>query len=44
MTEVLAEASLKEMYGEKLDATEAEDFWPYVSINLTSPSFLHNTQ
>jgi len=37
MTEVLAEPALKEMYGEKLDSSEAEDFWPYVSINLTSP-------
>ena len=37
MTEVLAEPALKEMYGEKLDSSEAEDFWPYVSISLTSP-------
>jgi len=40
MTEVLAEDDLKEMYGEKMDANEAEDYWPFVSIPLTSPMFL----
>lgn len=37
MTEALAELALKDMYGEKLDSNEAEDFWPFVSISLTSP-------
>ena len=40
MTEVLAEDDLKEMYGEKMDVNEAEDYWPFVSIPLTSPMFL----
>jgi DNA-directed RNA polymerase II subunit RPB1 len=43
MTEVLAEPALKEMYGEKLDSSEVEDFWPFVSISLSSPQFLHQT-
>jgi len=42
LTEVLAEASMKEMYGEKLDSSEADDYWPFVCVNLTSPLFLHN--
>lgn len=40
MTEALAEDDLREMYGEKMDANEAEDYWPFVSIPLTSPMFL----
>ena len=32
MTDTLAEANLKEMYGEKMDASEAEDYWPFVCI------------
>ena len=37
MTEALAEEHLKEMYGEKIDASEADDYWPFVCISLTSP-------
>ena len=37
MTEALAEEHLKEMYGEKIDASEADDYWPFVCIPLTSP-------
>jgi V-type H+-transporting ATPase subunit C len=44
MTAVLAEKSLMEMYGEKVDANEAEDYWPFVCVNLTSPNFLHANQ
>ena len=40
MTEALAEEHLKEMYGEKIDASEADDYWPFVCIPLTSPSHL----
>lgn len=42
MTAVLAEESMREMYGEKIDASEADDFWPFVCISLTSPAFLHS--
>ena len=41
MTKVLAEENMKDFYGEKIDASEADDFWPFVCIKLTSPSFLH---
>ncbi len=44
MTGVLAEKSLMEMYGEKVDANEAEDYWPFVCVNLTSPNFMHSTK
>jgi V-type H+-transporting ATPase subunit C len=44
MTDALAEPMLKEMYGEKLDASEAEDFWPFVSVPRTSPQFMHVNQ
>ena len=37
MTEVLAEQDLREYYGEKMDANEADDYWPFVCIPLTSP-------
>ena len=40
MTEFLSEAHLKEMYGEKMDASEQEDYWPFVCIPLTSPAHL----
>jgi len=32
MCEAFADASLKEMYGAKEDATDTEDFFPFVSI------------
>lgn len=41
MTASLADESMKEMYGEKIDASETDDFWPFVCISLTSPAFLH---
>jgi hypothetical protein len=39
LTDTFAEEHLKDMYGEKMDAQD-EDFFPYVSTPLTSPSFL----
>jgi hypothetical protein len=41
MSDHLADAAFKDMYGEKIDASEADDYWPFVSIPLTSPNFLH---
>lgn len=41
MCAVLAEESMKEMYGEKQDANDNEDYWPFVCVNLTSPNFMH---
>ena len=43
MTDALAEEHLKEMYGEKIDASEADDYWPFVCIPLTSPTHLFVT-
>lgn len=37
MNSCLAESHLKEMYGEKMDAQEQDDYWPFVCIPLTSP-------
>lgn len=37
MCTVLAEQNLAEYYGEKIDASETDDYWPFVSIPLTSP-------
>lgn len=39
LTTTFAEEHLKEMYGQKEDAQD-EDFFPYVSNTLTSPTFL----
>ena len=44
MTSALAEDSMREMYGEKINASEADDFWPFVCISLTSPAFLHQRE
>ena len=41
LSDHLAEGEFKEMYGEKIDASEADDYWPFVNIPLTSPNFLH---
>lgn len=41
MMNSLADKDLLEMYGEKSDANETDDYWPFVCIHLTSPSFLH---
>lgn len=37
MNEALADENLKEYYGEKMDQNEAEDYWPFVSVALSSP-------
>lgn len=37
MTECLAEDNLREYYGEKMDAQENDDYWPFVSVPLTCP-------
>lgn len=39
MTSEFAEEHLREFYGEKSEAAD-EDFFPYVSTTLTSPSYL----
>jgi len=41
MTKLLADQTMLEMYGEKIDANEADDYWPFVCVHLTSPNFLH---
>lgn len=41
MMNVLADEKLKDMYGEKQDAQESEDYWPFVCVHLTSPNFMH---
>lgn len=41
MSDALADDSLKDMYGEKTDAQDNEDYWPFVCVNLTSPNFMH---
>jgi V-ATPase subunit C len=41
MSDHLADAEFKDMYGEKIDASEADDYWPFVNVSLTSPNFLH---
>jgi len=38
----LADKALLEMYGEKVDSTETDDYWPFVCVNLTSPNFMHS--
>lgn len=41
MSDHLAEAEFRDMYGEKVDASETDDYWPFVNVPLTSPNFLH---
>lgn len=43
MMNVLAEKGLEEMYGERNQAeqNDQEDFWPFVSIPLSSPAHIH---
>jgi len=31
---------MKDMYGSKEDTNDTEDFWPFVLVPLTSPTFL----
>jgi len=33
----MAEDGMEEYYGEKMDAAEADDYWPFVALPLTSP-------
>ena len=40
MCNVFADPTMKDMYGSKEDANDAEDFFPFVMIQLTSPFFL----
>ena len=42
ITDALAEEHLREMYGEKIDASEADDYLPFVCIPLTSPLHIFN--
>lgn len=44
MSDALADVNLKDMYGEKADAADAEDYWPFVCVHLTSPNFDHATK
>jgi hypothetical protein len=44
MSEILADEALKEMYGEKQDAIDNDDYWPFVCIHLTSPNFMHESK
>lgn len=42
MSDLFAESNLKEMYGEKIEGGgETDDFWPFVSIALSSPAHVH---
>lgn len=39
MTEALVtDVNEREFYGEKMDVNEADDYWPFVSLPLTSPA------
>lgn len=40
LTDTFSDPAMKDMYGGKEDTNEGEDFFPYVSIPLTSPIFL----
>lgn len=37
MNTCLAEEHLREYYGEKMDAQENDDYWPFVCVPLTCP-------
>lgn len=41
MTNALADEALADMYGEKQDANDPDDYWPFVCVNLSAPNFLH---
>lgn len=41
MCGVLSDDSMRDMYGEKTDANDNEDYWPFVCVHLTSPNFMH---
>jgi len=41
MTACLADQSMLEMYGERIDSNETDDYWPFVCINLNQPIHLH---
>jgi len=44
MSDHLAEEQFRDMYGEKVDASEADDYWPFSCVPLTSPNFMHAQQ
>ena len=37
ITEAMTEESMREYYGEKMDAAETDDYWPFVALPLTTP-------
>lgn len=40
LSAAFADKSMMEMYSSKDDGAEAEDFYPFVNVSLTSPIFL----
>ena len=40
LTEIFADPAMKDMYGTKEELNDVEDFFPYVVVQLSSPSFL----
>mmetsp|Transcript_15107 Transcript_15107/g.19098 ORF Transcript_15107/g.19098 Transcript_15107/m.19098 type:complete len:90 (-) Transcript_15107:153-422(-) len=44
MADLLAEQNMREYYGEKMDAAEQDDYWPFVAIPLTSPLHVFSEQ
>lgn len=38
---LITDQEQQEFYGEKLDANDTEDYWPFVSIPLGQPNFMH---
>ena len=41
MSERFCDAAMKDMYGSKEDSGDTEDFYPFVNIPLTTPTFLN---
>ena len=40
MSNHFCDPNMKDMYGTKEDALDGEDFFPFVAVQMTSPSFL----
>lgn len=40
LSDAFCDPSMSDMYGTKEDTNDTEDFFPFVSIQLTSPIFL----
>ena len=40
LSETFADKNMADMYGSKDDTNDTEDFFPFVSVALTSPLFL----